>query len=349
MKTAPQHYSDFGQLMEGLRKKGRKASLLLGNGFSMAYDPKIFSYNALANFVETQNDPVTSKLFSVLKTKNFEVIMRQLTTFKQLLAALDADATVQDQITHAHDALKQSLLVAVKSLHPEHVFKVPEEKVSACASFLKRFTETGGDIFSSNYDLLLYWVQMRSGSTDCGDGFGRELDSPLDTIDDPDSDDWSELRWGPNVSTQKVFHLHGTLPLFDTGTEVIKEQYSDEGYLLENVNKRIGQGQYPIFVAAGSSAQKLAQIRSNRYLANCYDRLSNVEGSLVTFGFSFGESDDHIISALNKASRGTPPNKLLSVYVGVYSDGDAQHIAAVSNKFRMKLSTFDAKTANLWG
>ena len=192
-------------------------------------------------------------------------------------------------------------------------------------------------------------IIRHSEKPDTGDGFGREMDSPLDEIDDPDSDELSDLRWGPSVSSQRVFHLHGTLPLFDTGTEVIKEQYTDEGYLLENVNKRIAKGQYPIFVAAGNAAQKLAQIRSSRYLAHCYDRLSQMDGSLVTFGFAFGDSDDHIIAALNKASRGTPPDRLLSVYVGVYSTADAQHVAQINSKFRTKVNTFDAKTANLWG
>jgi len=43
-------------------QRGRKKHLLFGNGFSMAYDKKIFSYNALSNFIETTGDPLIQRL-----------------------------------------------------------------------------------------------------------------------------------------------------------------------------------------------------------------------------------------------------------------------------------------------
>lgn len=46
-----EHYKTYAEVVESLSKKKRKVHLLLGNGFSMAYDPKIFSYNALYDFV----------------------------------------------------------------------------------------------------------------------------------------------------------------------------------------------------------------------------------------------------------------------------------------------------------
>ena len=114
------------------------------------------------------------------------------------------------------------------------------------------------------------------------DGFGREIENPVEHLADGDDAELSDLRWGPNVSSQTVFHLHGTLPLFDSGIEVVKEQHSDEGYLLENIGTTLDAGEYPIFVAAGYGKQKLEQIRHNRYLSHCFDHLSRLDGSLVS-------------------------------------------------------------------
>lgn len=41
--------------------------------------------------------------------------------------------------------------------------------------------------------------------------------------------------------------------------------------------------------------------------------------------------------------------KLLSVYIGVYSDEDRQHIEQIASKFKVKIRIFDAKTVDIWG
>ena len=109
--------------------KGRKKHLLFGNGFSMAYDKDIFSYNALSDFIETTGDPLIQKLFEKLNTKNFEVIMQQLDNFCEIAELFSDDERLVPKIKGAIEKLKNSLIDAVKELHPEHVFKVPEEAV----------------------------------------------------------------------------------------------------------------------------------------------------------------------------------------------------------------------------
>lgn len=343
-------YESFDIVMSELARKRRPAHLLLGNGFSMSYDKDIFSYNALYDFISSLNDPVLSKLFSVIETKNFELIMQQLGTFSALLEAFQSDEQLQTEINSAIVKLKQSLLDSIHALHPEHVFMVPDEKSQACAKFLARFLLSGGQIYTTNYDLLLYWVLMRQDIQNAGDGFGRELVNPREAAEGEDAE-WSELTWGINKDSQNIFYLHGALQLFDTGTEVIKEQYTGERYILENISSRLDEGEYPIFVTAGNGNEKLAHIRHNRYLSDCYDNLCDLDGSLVTFGFSFGEFDDHIIDAINKAAKfgtRTPP-KLWSIYIGTYSDEDEHHIQQISHKFHLKVHTFNAKSVNLWG
>lgn len=53
----------YGKIIEDLRRKARKKHLLFGNGFSIAYNPEIFSYNALSAFIQDTKDPVLKELF----------------------------------------------------------------------------------------------------------------------------------------------------------------------------------------------------------------------------------------------------------------------------------------------
>lgn len=343
-------YKSFDEVLSALHKKKRRAHLLLGNGFSMAYDPGIFSYNALYDFIASLKDESLAKLFNAIKTKNFELIMSQLDTFIALLDAFESKEGLQDRVRAASDRLKQSLLDAVKALHPEHVFKLPKERSAACAKFLSAFLQPGGQIYTTNYDLLLYWVLLRENLPNCSDGFGRELLNPVEANHGEDPN-WSELRWGPNRSTQNIFYLHGALPLFDTGAEIVKEQYTEDAYILQNIAARLDNGEYPVFVTAGNGDDKLARIRHNRYLSDCFDKFCQLDGSLITFGFNFGQYDHHIIEAINKAAKygSNQPPKLWSVYIGTYSEADEKHIASIEHRFHPKVHTFDAKTANVWG
>lgn len=177
----------------------------------------------------------------------------------------------------------------------------------------------------------------------------------LDAREDDESDfttepEYSELRWGKYKDSQNMHHLHGTLPIFDTGIDIIKEEYGGGKYLLENIEERLNRDEYPVFVASGDSDDKLNHILHNRYLTHCYEALTKIEGSLVTFGFNFGDYDHHIIDAINIAAKQgrRAGNKLFSVYIGVYSDENITHIENIKGLFKCKVNMFDAKTANVW-
>jgi hypothetical protein len=344
-----EHYKTYAAVVESLAKKKRKAHLLLGNGFSMAYDPKIFSYNALYDFVAGLGDRALIKLFEAIKTKNFEQVMGQLDLFVALLDAFESNEGLQDRVRQAGTGLQQSLLNAVGALHPEHVFKVPADRLAQCAAFLNFFLANGGSIFTTNYDLLLYWVLLRGGIPNHGDGFGRELMNPVRSKHGEEAE-WSELRWGPNRNTQNIHYVHGALHLFDTRLEIVKEECTSDSVLLEKIMARIKKSEYPLFVTAGDGDEKLERIRHNQYLTFCYDQLCAAEGSLVTFGFNFGKYDLHIIQAINKAAslRRRVDERLGRIYIGVYSEDDASHIAAIEGSFKLEVNTFEAKTAPVW-
>ncbi|HAT2712285.1 TPA: DUF4917 family protein [Aeromonas hydrophila] len=337
----------YSEVISYLESKKRQPHLLLGNGFSMAYNHEIFSYNALHRFIEEQDDPLITSLFKIIKTKNFELIMQQLDNFCELINAFGSNDELLEKIETASSRLKESLIDAVEALHPEHVFKLGENQIAKCYNFLSFFINNHGSIFSTNYDLLLYWVLMRKNARNAIDGFGRDREDTGDYHDEPE---YSELRWGNNRKEQNIYYVHGALPIFDEGIHIIKEQYTGANYLLENIKKRIDKGHYPVFVASGNGEEKLNHILHNRYLTYCYESLCNIEGSLITFGFNFGAYDYHIIDAINIAAKQgrRAGKKLFSVYIGVYSDNDRKHIERIQDRFKCKVTLFDAKTTNIW-
>ncbi len=331
-----------------LNKKRRAKHLLLGNGFSMSYDKGIFSYNALSNFINKTEDELLKKLFGIINTSNFELIMYQLDIFYKLSIEFIADKGLAEKIVKARDSLKKNLIDAISALHPEQVFKIPSEKSQKCASFLKEYLDKDGHIFTTNYDLLLYWVLMRNQDhlENFVDGFGKEYIEKEEY--GPDSKpEFGDLEWGPNKEEQRVHYVHGALHLFDTGVSIEKEIY-DGDYLLTNIKERIEKKEYPVFVTAGNGKQKLEHILHNQYLDYCYKTLSTISGSLIVLGFGFGEYDSHIIDAINKASKQNPKKKLWSVYIGVYSDDDLKHVESIASKFRCKVNLFNSRTASIW-
>ncbi|MBF4494646.1 DUF4917 family protein [Flavobacterium sp. MR2016-29] len=339
----------FDEVVKSLKEKKRTKHLLFGNGFSMAYDPKIFSYNALSTFIDDSKNDLLIKLFSIINTKNFELIMQQLDNFAEIAKVFSTDDQLVKKIEEASTTLKNSLIEAVKALHPEHVFVVPQEKSECCYNYLNDFLANEGKVFSTNYDLLPYWVLMRNASKIAIDGFGRDLENQEETIQGGNPQ-FSELRWGKYKEKQNVFYLHGALPIFDTGIDIVKEEYDTQNYLLQKIHERMANKEYPIFVTAGSAKEKLNHIMHNKYLSFCYEELCKIEGSLITFGFNFGEYDTHIIDAINKASNfgQKSGSKLFSVYIGIYSQGNLDYIKEIEHTFRCKVNLYNAATVPIW-
>ena len=340
----------YQSVIDKLSKRNKPLHLLMGNGFSIAYDYKIFSYNALYDFINELDDSVLNKLFGIIKTKNFEQIMRQLDNFIEIAEAFGAEQKLTKKLKKANKTLQSSLIDAVGNLHPEHVFEIEKNKSQVCFNFLNQYIQKDGKIFSTNYDLLLYWVLMRNKPDIANDGFGRILLNP-EELKHGEEADWSdELVWGKNKKKQNVFYLHGALPFFDTNIEIEKEQYNTYHYLLENIQERMHNHEYPIFVTAGNGNEKLEHIMHNKYLTYCYENLCDIQGSLVSFGFNFGEYDEHIIDAINKAAKygARSGEKLFSIYIGVFNESDLEHIKRIENKFHCKVNVYNSQTANIW-
>ncbi|WP_099246606.1 DUF4917 family protein [Mycobacterium sp. shizuoka-1] len=97
----------------------------------------------------------------------------------------------------------------------------------------------------------------------------------------------------------------------------------------------------PLFVSEGTSAQKMAAIRRSDYLSFARRQLIEDNFNTVIFGASFGDQDDHIISALNAGSR---RKFAISVWPGTESQNVATMARYKSRLPRHDLRFFDSRT-----
>lgn len=319
MTDAPVPFEDlpsYDEVIQYLDKEKRKRHLLMGNGFSMSFNKRNFSYEALIRHIKDNSDDENLKhIFEKLNTFNLENLMNDLQKSKEIIQILDSNQIdLIKRISGTLKNLKQGFIKALKDIHPVYVRSISPEKSQSCFAFLKTFLSEDNDgcLFSTNYDLLLYWVIManKSDRDEFTDGF-RYFDN-------------NELNWDSSNSAN-VFYLHGALHLFISRSgDVIKERYNrNSSLILSNIEKRIQDSHYPMIVTSGSANDKKRQIKSQPYLKNCYEKLSNISGSLITFGFSFGDSDYHIIEAINSAKNNQNNNEHLeSIHIGV-NDSEA--------------------------
>lgn len=197
------HYSSYQELIEYLRNqsdgfnkgKPRPLSLLLGNGFSVNYSPKIFTYRSLAARVEKTGTPLVKNLFAALKTENFELIMEQLDQIIAVLKVMPELEGAASDLAKAKEDLKLALIDAIKELHPENVFSLTQDQIQKCGAFLLDFLKTDGKLFTTNYDLLLYWVINRGLEENLkpSDGFTRYVTNPEEVYNKIAEPETSEL------------------------------------------------------------------------------------------------------------------------------------------------------------
>ncbi len=337
-----------------------KRHLLLGNGFSIGCRPDIFHYGSLFQKANFSEYPELSKVFELLGTQDFEVAIRNLEAGAKLLPIYlpdHIDAT--KRMLNDAAALKEILLGTIAGNHPDIPGDIPNEKFWACRRFLANFLgdPAGGQVFTLNYDLLLYWTLMHEDmpfgellSLASNDGFGNDEDEP-----DADYVVWQ----GETAShSARVHFLHGALHLFDAGSELQKFTWiRTNDRLIDQARSAIGQNKFPLFVAEGSSTQKKSKIRHNAYLYQGFKQFTvNAQQRPHCFfihGHSLDDNDDHILRRLGAG-------KFTKLYVSLFGSAGApanrkilakaQSLAAIrSSRFPMDVAFYDASSAEVWG
>jgi hypothetical protein len=332
---------------DALKKAPGKRHALLGNGFSRALKDDIFAYDALFKRADFSGlSPSARKAFDVLRTTDFEVVMRALrdsAALASLYAASHPD--VAKMMAQDAEGLRDLLAETIAKNHPDRPYDIDDEAYKKCRQFLSHFN---GNIFSLNYDLLLYWTLMQTElappTLDADDGFRQPEDGPAEYV-----------VWDPSDAFQQnIFYLHGALHLFDAGATLQKMTYSNTGEpLVEQIRRALNKGFFPAIVSEGTSAEKVTKIMHSAYLGRGLRSFGNVTGSLFTFGFAMSENDEHWLKRIGKGKIG-----LLAV--GLYGDPDSDANAAIRHRAESLRATrrgrngldvvfYDAKSAAVWG
>jgi len=320
--------------------------LLLGNGFSIACKRDIFLYRALlAEAGLEAKCPAARKVFDVFGTTDFEAIIQKLEDTAKIIPLYDKKLTkAPKRISDDAHCIREALIRTLTDKHPESPDAITVEQYRACRRFLFKFK----NIYTLNYDLLLYWALMQREvdnlAIPCNDGFVQAEDGGEDYV-----------IWEPNQNKQNIFYLHGALHLFDAKTEVHKYTWVNTGVkLITQIRKAMDARLFPIFVSEGESSDKLNKIMHNSYLSRARRSFANITGDLFIFGHSLAPNDEHILKLIEKG-------KLSSIFVGLYDAPDSKAGKAIVNRANrmatartgrrssLAVHYFDARSANVWG
>lgn len=291
--------------------------LMLGNGFSCSLFPNIFNYKALA---ERINSNQVKSLFSVLKTNDFEDVMRRITNALVISQLYPEGSELSIKLERDLEELKTTLIDVITQSHPANPQAITEEQYQSCYQFLKHFGK--GRKYSFNYDLILYWIYMHFlGNKDmrlsCDDGFRYP------------QDDISIVQWRiGRERNQNLFYLHGAMHIFNDGIgNYEKYTWINSGQSISGqVRESIDSQKYPVFISEGTTQQKLLRIMENTYLGRAFASLKSIGGSLFIFGHSLRDEDDHIFNFINEES------KVLKIFISLFGDADSPGNQKIINK-----------------
>jgi hypothetical protein len=337
-------FMTFSQALEDAQRFGKR-HLLLGNGFSIACRPDIFLYGRLYENADFSRLSPTAKLaFEALGTQDFERVIKALRDTRKILIAYGAPSDLTDTLAADADSLRELLVQTIAASHPAWPGDISDKEYRTCREFISHFN----NIYTFNYDLLLYWAQMHTEegtSPNSDDGFRKQ----------EDNFDAGYVVWEPSQShEQNMYFLHGALHVFDTGTEIQKYTWINTGQrLIDQIRDALQRDFFPLFVSEGTSNEKLERIRHNDYLAKAFRSFSEITGALFVYGHSLAPNDEHYLKRIERG-------KTAQVYVGIYGDpasdsnkqiiGRANQLAAARTLSRpLTVSFYDAATAKVWG
>jgi len=272
----------FDKAMQLADQAGGKQHVLLGNGFSIGAHP-MFRYGTLYEQARKAGLPKhVHALFDRYGTANFEEVLRQLDEGQWLADHYRMRKTKPKlDMRKDHERVKQALVDAIADSHPPFPDGVGEAKLAAAADFLDQFY----NVFTTNYDLLLYWASLVKQPFPFEDGFGREVDA---------DDSYCEFLPASN-DRRHIYFLHGALHLYTAEGEVRKMVWNTTGIpLMEQVKEALEKKKYPLVVSEGGSQSKSERIEASSYLSNCLRKFANIRGSLFLYGSSLSQQDDHI-------------------------------------------------------
>jgi hypothetical protein len=225
--------------------------------------------------------------------------------------------------------VREALVNAVRAAHPAHRDNI-KDVIPRCREFLTPFSK----VFTTNYDLILYWVMINSDRL--GDGFYQASDA--DGFRGPFQED----------ARCNVYNIHGGLHLFlrdDGGTE--KRLAGADGGI-DAIAKTISEDKrYPIYVTEGTTQAKQKSIASVPYLLRCYQRLKESSGCFFVYGHSADDTDAYIYNALFRSN-------ISHLYYCIYDQSKLAELDGrlanyqKSNKSNVGYTFVDSTSAGVW-
>jgi len=299
------------------RFKNNHSALLIGNGMSRSVWDK-FSYPSLYETAKTVTTPPLSaeskSLFAYLGSTNFEQVLGLLNSGRAVVHGLNIPHG--NQIDRCYKNIREALVDAVRHVHlpwSEGVIPNLEAIREELASYCQ--------VFTTNYDLLPYWALMT------GDGTDRFKDFFVNG---------EFVKYPAPQNVVPIYYLHGALMLYTTPDhKPMKRHHVDGNSLLQQFDFSFQNGNRPLFVSEGTSAQKLDSIRDSTFLTYCFDQLRGYKGRLVIFGQGLDPNiDQHLIDALN-------PNRRRDVAISVYPPHTPDKLLSIQSGLMDRLPAWD--------
>lgn len=298
------------------------ADLLLGNGFSMNISSS-FRYDSLFQVFLDNCSPDEINLFTAFRTTNFEAIQKDLQSAIQVNSFFGFPT---NPIKDAVDKLRDGLIQAIETSHP----RAQNRNEQQLYNLLRHFVQFG-DIFTLNYDLLLYHIIMlsvRYRPTDISGTLRRYNDYFWQTAGPQHLEFMDFNRYKDH---KHVYYLHGALFLFNDAQTVLKLKRTSDEELIDRVAEHIRRGMMPLFVSEGTWQDKLSVINRNQYLRFAYDNLRKSNQPIVIYGASLSKDHDmHIVNAVNSRNA----DVAISIYAGSKNE---EQIQAEMHDFCSKL------------
>lgn len=336
----------FDEAIEHADENADLKSVLLGNGFSIDYDPAVFRYDSLAEEAKLANLSVPkADLFKALDSTNFEVVMDKLRAGAALERLYGGDKARAKAMESDAKVVRNGLADVLADRHPANSQDLSDDEITHARTFLHNF----GNIFTLSYDLLLYWL---INAREYGPSVPR-----TDGFEWPTYKDKSFLMWkSAPTRRQRIFFLHGALHMFVEDRRLRKLSFNDHGLLIESLRDRLKNDEYPLIVTEGTRSEKDAKIDKSAYLRTGLRRFGELEGALFIHGMSLSSNDEHIIEPLESET-----SDVTALYVGIHSNprsASAQRIMDRAEDIRVHrekvkgrpvtVKFYDSKSAHVW-
>ncbi|EDP6183643.1 DUF4917 family protein, partial [Campylobacter jejuni] len=126
---------------EVLKQTDEKRHLLLGNGFSMAYDKNRFSFtsllqSAIDNGIIEENSNI-HKIFKNNNTSDFEEVVKILENTSKILKIYTQDERLCEQLSNDSEKLKNFLVDIITNNHPNKIQN--QKKLNSTAQFIENY------------------------------------------------------------------------------------------------------------------------------------------------------------------------------------------------------------------